>query len=698
VADLRKLAAIVAADVAGYSRLAGADEDRTLARLRALRSDLIDPTVALHNGRVVKRTGDGALFEFRSVVDAVRCAVEVQSAMIERNAGLPPDRHIEFRIGIHLGDVVEESDGDLMGDSVNIAARLEGIAAPGGICLSEDAYRLVRSRLDLAVKDLGVIALKNISTPVRVFSLEVGGPAQPKPRTSAKRTERRKSPALLLGAAAVAALLVMASAGAWYVVGPHLMANSRPAAAHLSIVVLPFTNMSNDAAQDYFADGITENLTTDLSRIRSSFVIARNTAFSFKGKNVNARQISSELGVRYVLEGSVQRDQSRVRVNAQLIDGSTGAHIWAERFEEDIADVFRLQDQVVARLANTLGHELVKAEAQEGLRSKNPDVIDLDMRGMALMTQQITKDGNVAARGWFERALTIDPNDSDGLAGRALTYLVDFAFGWADAGIDYDNRVLGEANRVITLAPDNVLAYDVKSAYLFLTHRANEALGAADAGLAVDRNYAALYGSRSDAESSLGRFEQAKADAEQAMRLSPRDPIIGLWHVSAADAELGLGHFDAAIEQCRTAIDAGFRTYIPYANLAAAYALAGRMDEARSALAEARRLNPSLNVKWMMAHAPAVPRLSDGLRKAGLPEDEAEAERQAAAAITAVVTTGQDRTGDDGGNGNAIVAKPTGRAAKKLSACPGDAESASPTRTCANTRTYGAFRSFGITE
>ncbi len=326
--------AILVSDVVGYSRLAGTDEDRILARLRALRSDLIDPTIAVHNGRVVKRTGDGAIVEFRSVVDAVRCAIEVQNGMVERNAGLPPERRIEFRVGIHLGDVVEESDGDLMGDGINIAARLEGIAAPGAICLSEDAYRQVKARLDLAVSDLGVTQLKNIAEPVRVYSLEVGKPAQAKPVTEAKRPEPKKRSALAPIAAGIAVLLIGIAGGAWYFLGanrPAAVSSNAPAAraeaAHLSIVVLPFTNLSGDPSQDYFADGITENLTTDLSRIRNSFVIARNTAFTFKGKNVDAKQISKELGVRYVLEGSVQRDQNHVRVNAQLIDGETGASL-----------------------------------------------------------------------------------------------------------------------------------------------------------------------------------------------------------------------------------------------------------------------------------------------------------------------------------------------------------------------------------
>jgi len=312
VSETRKIAAILVADVVGYSRLAGADEDRTLSRLRGLRSDLIDPAIAAHRGRIVKRTGDGILIEFRSVVDAVRCAIEVQNGLIERNAGVPPERRIEFRVGIHLGDVVEESDGDLMGDGVNIAARLESIAAPGGICLSEDAYRQVSGRLDMEVTDLGPTQLKNIERPIRVYSVQVGVPAKPKPATPPALS---KGSSLASLAAAIAALLILIAGGAWWFFGASR--SSLTQAAHLSIVVLPFSNLSGDPSQDYFADGVTENLTTELSRIRDSFVIARNTAFTYKGKSIDAKEIGKELGVRYVLEGSVQRDHNRVRVNAQ---------------------------------------------------------------------------------------------------------------------------------------------------------------------------------------------------------------------------------------------------------------------------------------------------------------------------------------------------------------------------------------------
>ena len=348
--ETRKLAAILAADVVGFSRLTGADEDRTLARLRALRSDLIDPTIAVHHGRVVKRTGDGALVEFRSVVDAVRCAVEIQNAMVERNAGVPSDRRIEFRIGIHLGDVVGESDGDLMGDGVNIAARLEGIAKPGAICLSEDAYRQVKGRLEMTVSDLGARQLKNIADPMRLYSLEIGHPAHAKTAAPASGSDNCGPP-------------------------------------RLSILVLPFANIGGDPEQEYFVDGVTESLTTDLSRLAGSFVIARNTAFTLKATPVDVKKIGRELNVRYVLEGSVQRGGARMRINVQLIDAASANHLWAERFERPVADLFALQDEIVARLANALQVQLVAAEARRTERAPTPDSMDLYFQGMSWILQ-----------------------------------------------------------------------------------------------------------------------------------------------------------------------------------------------------------------------------------------------------------------------------------------------------------------------
>jgi adenylate cyclase len=587
MSETRKIAAILVSDVVGYSRLAGADEERILARLRALRSDLIDPTISVHHGRIVKRTGDGSVIEFRSVVDAVNCAIEVQRAMVERNAGVAPDKRIEFRIGIHLGDVVEESDGDLMGDGVNIAARLEGICEPGGICLSEDAYRQVKSRLDLAVVDLGPTQLKNITEPIRVYSLEVGKPAQAKPMT--------------------------------------IPAPERPVPPRLSVVVLPFKNLSSDSSQEYFADGVTENLTTDLSRIRNSFVIARNTAFTFKDKAVDTKQIAKELGVRYVLEGSVQRDQNRVRVNVQLIDGETGAHLWADRFQEDVADLFKLQDDVVARLTNSLGNELVKAEARGDRRIANLDAFDLTMRGRALSfetTRRATRENNKAARALFEQALAINPEDAGALAGDARSYMIDKVYDWTNPDVDYDAKIVGQADRSIAIDPNDPLPYFAKSFYLSLVlHRPKEGLRAADAGLALNPGSAFLYYASGMGKIQAGMFAQAKSDILHAIQLSPRDPGLGLWLFALASSDIGLGHFDDAIDECHRAIDAGLRTFPAYAILATAYAMTNRIDEAKAAVVEALKLNPKLTVKNITERYPKTPAVAEGLRKAGVPEE-----------------------------------------------------------------------------
>ena len=389
MSETRKIAAILVADVVGYSRLAGADEDRTLSRLRGLRSDLIDPAIAAHHGRVVKRAGDGILIEFRSVVDAVRCAIEVQNGMIERNAGVAAERRIEFRVGAHLGDVVEEADSDLMGDGVNIAARLESICQPGAICLSEDAYRQVRGRLDVAVKDLGPTQLKNIADPIRVYSVDVGQPAPTKPAPA---------PAL---------------------------ENSTP--PRLSIVVLPFANIGGDPQQEHFVDGVTESLTTDLSRIRGSFVIGRNTAFTYKGKAADLKQIGRDLNVRYVLEGSVQRGGNRMRVNVQLIDAESGNHLWAERFDKPLADLFDMQDEIVARLAGALNTELIAAEARRAEQAPNPDSMDHYFQGMAWLNKGLSLDNMAQARSFFDRALAANPDNVDALIGSARVAALEAA-------------------------------------------------------------------------------------------------------------------------------------------------------------------------------------------------------------------------------------------------------------------------------
>ena len=389
----RQLVAVVAADIAGYSRLMGADEEGTLARLKACRRDLIDPGIARHRGRIVKTTGDGLLIEFSSPVEAVRWAVETQQGMIERNADVPEDRRILFRIGINLGDVIIE-DRDLFGDAVNIAARLESLAEPGGICISRTMREQIRDRLALPFEDGGEQSVKNIARPIRVYSLSSEAVAAlPKadipepPRSAARHTARH-----YVAAAALAGVLVVAG-GVWWQwplpqAPPTVTASaSAPAipttAPRLSIVVLPFANLSDDRDQQYLADGLTEDLTADLSNISGTFVISRNSAFTYKGKSVDARQVGRELGVRYVLEGSVRRSANQIRVNAQLIDAESNAHLWAERFDRDAADLFELGNEITGRIANSLGVELIRAEANRP--TENPDAQDYILRGRAVL-------------------------------------------------------------------------------------------------------------------------------------------------------------------------------------------------------------------------------------------------------------------------------------------------------------------------
>ena len=588
--ETRKLAAILVFDVVGYSRLAGADEDRILARLRALRSDLIDPTIAVHHGRVVKRTGDGALVEFRSVVDAVRCAVEVQNAMVERNAGVPVDRRIEFRIGIHLGDVVEESDGDLMGDGVNIAARLEAIAEPGAICLSEDAYRQVKARLDLAVTDLGPTRLKNIAELIRVYSLEVGKPAQAK---SAPAPAPEKS-----------------------------------APPRLSIVVLPFANMGGGAEQEHFVDGVTESLTTDLSRIRGSFVIGRNTAFTYKGKAVDLKQIGRELNVRYVLEGSVQRSGNRMRVNVQLIDAETGNHLWAERFDKPLADLFDMQDEIVARLAGALNAQLVAAEARRAEQALNPDSTDFYFQGLAWFNGGMSPDNLAEARSFFDRALSADPDNVDALIRSARVDMIEGILYFAPDPMAAFPAAEAKLTKALSSVPDHALGHMYLGLVEMWTKRAAEGIAECEHALALDRNLAHAHSSIGFGKIFIGRAEETEAHIVEALRLSPRDTMAYVWMTNGGLAKLHLGSHEQAVAWFRQAIEAN-RNFPPgYFWLAAALAQLGRLDEAQSAVKVGLALNPAFTISraraaWTaMSDNPTylaqLEPILESMRKAGL--------------------------------------------------------------------------------
>jgi TolB-like protein/class 3 adenylate cyclase/lipoprotein NlpI len=587
MSETRKLAAILVSDVVGYSRLAGADEDRILARLRTLRSDLIDPTIAVHHGRIVKRTGDGSIVEFRSVVDAVRCAIEVQNGMRERNTGVPEDRRIQFRVGIHLGDVVEESDGDLMGDGVNIAARLQSIAQPGAICLSEQAYWQVKQRLDLKVNDLGPTELKNIAEPIHVYSLEVG---QPGGRQLAPAPEKSAPP-------------------------------------RLSIVVLPFANLGGDPQQEYFVDGVTESLTTDLSRIRGSFVISRNTAFTYKGKSVDVKQVGRELNVRYALEGSIQRGGNRVRVNVQLVDAENGAHLWAERFDKPVADLLDMQDEIVARLANELSAELVAVEARRAERAPHPDVMDLYFQGMAHFHKGLAPDHLAAARDFFEGALAVDPDNVNALSAIAA---VDAFRALGLYGDRVDLLACAEIalSKALALAPNHALAHVNMALVLNLTNRAELAILEAERALALDRNRASAYTFVAQAKVYLGRSEDAVSAIREAIGLSPRDPFSYGWLTVAGVAALALGDDEGAANWLRQSIEVNRNYSPPHFYLAAALANLGRIKEAKVATQTGLSLNPNFTIARYRLSAPSDnptflaqrERFYEGMRKAGVPE------------------------------------------------------------------------------
>jgi adenylate cyclase len=461
--------------------------------------------------------------------------------------------------------------------------------------------------------------------------------AEAAPVEEARIVAPKNGSALLRFAIGIAALLVLIAGVEWWFVNRDLPATvaSKPAAeaARLSVVVLPFTNLSNDPAQDYFADGVTENLTTELSRLHNSFVIARNTAFTFKGRDLDAKAIGKELGVRYVLEGSVQRDANRVRVNAQLVDAETGAHLWADRFEEDVVDLFKLQDEVVVRLARALQVELINAEAQRSLRERpqNPDAVDLTMRGWARFNQAFTKANHYGALDLFEQALTLDPTNADALAGAAFIDAGDYANGWYDRSPDLYSRAVQRASQAILLDPDQSRAHHAKALLIMFKAKpndvaaANEILSEAEASLRADSSFAGAYLPMAVAEGLLGRHEQAMSDLKQAMRISPRDSSIGVWYMEMGRQLLALGRPEDAIQEGLKAVDSGYRTVLAYTALAAFYASADKMPEAQFALAQAVNLNPKLSVALFRAHNSAfvdVPSgFSEALVKAGLPEE-----------------------------------------------------------------------------
>ncbi len=597
-----------------------------------MRSDLIDPAIAAHHGRNVKRTGDGSIIEISSAVDAVRCAIEVQNGLVERNAGLPPERRIEFRVGVHVGDVVEETDGDLMGDCVNIAARLESVAEPGSVCMSEDAYRQVKSRLDLPVRDLGPIQLKNIAEPIRVYAIDVGKLAQPPPAAAPLLdSQKRASRASMAIALAVVAL---AAAG----LGWRLFSSVAPptdASApkpRLSLVVLPFANLSGDASQDYLGDVLTEELTTSLSRLPDIFVVSRTTAFAYRGKAEDVKTIGKELGVRYALEGSAQKSGARVRVTAQLIDAETGAHLWADQFDADQGEMLEMQDEIVTRLAHSLQIQLTAVEASRVNRAhpENADAEELAMQCEAgYLRWGVMPSAAQPAFALCERALEMDAHNVRALAILAIRSQVRIVNFISD-NPNADLRRADELSaRALALDPNNYLTHYARA--FFLSYgRPDEAIEEAERALALNPSFLATYIALASANLSAGHAEKAVQDVETALRLSPRDPLAYAFLRTKGLGLFALGRYDEAAEAYRESLAVNPELRDGYAMLSASLAMMGRDADAREMLQRYLAL-PAGAARSIAQYktrqpydSPSLRELNDrvdqGLRKAGMPE------------------------------------------------------------------------------
>jgi TolB-like protein/class 3 adenylate cyclase/Flp pilus assembly protein TadD len=585
----RRLAAVLVADVAGYSRLMHLNEEATHARVTALLSHTILPAIDEHGGHVIKSTGDGLLAEFASAVDAVRAAMQFQGGVYTRAMKDAQDDRILFRVGINIGDIIADAD-DIFGDGVNIAARLEGIAEPGGICLSSSAYDQVYGKIGVGFADLGARDLKNIARPIRAYALIPDG------TDLATATSHGLLPPI-----------------------------STP---RLSIVVLPFVNIGGDPEQDYFVDGMIESLTTDLSRIHGSFVIARNTAFAYKGRSPDVRQIGRELNIRYVVEGSVQRRRDRLRVNVQLIDAETGNHVWAERFDKPIADFFDVQDEIVSRLANTLDAQLVEAEARRAGRSPHPDAMDLYFQGRACWNKGVTPEHLGHARDYFERALALDPDNVDAMVGWAT--VVATAAG-SFAGDDRAAQLEAAENtldRVFSMAPRHAGAHLALGAVQMFTNRAAEGIDTCRRALALDHNLADAHGCIGMGKYFVGRAEETEAHIREALRLSPRDIHAYRWMQFVGIAKGQIGADLEAVEWLRRSIEANRNFPLAHFHLAEALALLGRLDEARAAARTGLALQPDFTLRRYRMNAlsdnPAYlagrERSCQGMRLAGVPE------------------------------------------------------------------------------
>jgi adenylate cyclase len=574
----RKLAAILAADVAGYSRLMSRDEEGTLRRLKAALGEVVEPHIAAHQGRIVKRTGDGLLVDFASAVEAVRCAVAIQSGMADRNRAAPEAGRIEFRIGINLGDVIIEGD-DIYGDGVNIAARLEGIAEPGAIFVSRAIRDSVRDKLDVALEDLGEISVKNIARPVRVFRIGGAGGLRP--------------------------------------------ASPPPVPDKPSIAVLPFANMSGDAEQEYFSDGLSEDVITDLSKISGLFVIARNSSFAYKGRAVKVQEIGRDLGVRFVLEGSIRKAGNRARITAQLVDAGSGGHLWAERFDRDLTDIFATQDEVVQKIVGALAVKLTPADERR-LRRRGTDNVQAHefwWRARELLGRG-TRDAVAQARAMHHRALEIDPNFAAPYAGLALAAMQEYANGWVDDPAQALDEAERAARRAIELNDQEPVGHMALGSTLLWRRQHDAALAAQRRTIELDPNWAQGHIALGVALMYAGRAAEALEPFAAAMRLDPHYPNMLLHFL--AQAEFSLGRYETAADRLRERIARNPDTDSSRMLLAACYGHLGRTDDARAAWAELLKVNPGFSLDQRARVLPYknpadFQRIAEGLAKAGLP-------------------------------------------------------------------------------
>jgi adenylate cyclase len=581
----RRLSAIFASDIVGYSRLMEADEEGTLARMNAHRREFLEPAVAQNRGRIVKRTGDGVLIEFSSAVDAARCAIDVQRGMGERNAGVPPERRIELRIGIHVGDIMIEDD-DIFGDGVNIAARLESIAQPGGICISDDAYRQVRGKVDVNFQDSGEQELKNIARPVRVYQL------RPEAATAAAKP------------------------------ASGLALPDKP-----SIAVLAFQNMSGDVEQEFFADGIAEDIITALSKAHWLFVIARNSSFSYKGKSVDMREVGRDLGVRYVLEGSVRKAGNRVRITAQLIDATSGHHVWAERYDRALEDVFAVQDEITRSIIGAIAPGIVAAEIQ---RTRGKEAAQLGQWERVMRAHwhvwRFTREDCREAFCLADEILQRDPNNALALADLSFNWHFGGVFGWTTEPIAQAMEKHGDAARRAVAAEDrDATAQAALAVYEVFSNRHDDAIKRLMRAIELDPNSSLARGQLGVALSFGGEPDRSIAVLEDAKRLSPRDYLMVIWHTVDAWSHLHAERFAEAIACAKQAIE--FNPSFPDSHgiLAAAAAHLGQTVEAQAELAEFVRLLPGLTLSDPRLIRPFRrpadrERFLAGLRKAGLPD------------------------------------------------------------------------------